>query len=139
MKKLITFIIVASLAITIQAQDITNTLGTDGFFYIESESGTELVFIGSFTTGNGLTEFSFSNKLDYSTDFSINNYGNNNLNLNLMKARGNTDTPEDVVTGNVLGTINFEGYHEGVYHTSATISARVDGDPGSYVPGELIF
>ena len=40
MKKLISLIIVASLAFTIQAQDITNTLGTDGKFYVNKEGGT---------------------------------------------------------------------------------------------------
>jgi len=43
MKKLITLIIVASLALTIQAQDITNTPGTDGDFVITSTTGGILI------------------------------------------------------------------------------------------------
>ena len=42
-KNLITLIIVASLALTIQAQDITNTPGTDGDFVINSTTGGLLI------------------------------------------------------------------------------------------------
>ena len=43
MKKLITLIVVVSLALTIQAQDITNTPGTNGDFVIESTTGGILI------------------------------------------------------------------------------------------------
>jgi len=43
MKKLVTLIIVASLALTIQAQNITNTPGTDGDFVINSTTGGLLI------------------------------------------------------------------------------------------------
>ena len=44
MKKLLTFIIAASLALTIQAQDITNTLGTNGNFKVNKNDGTSNLF-----------------------------------------------------------------------------------------------
>ena len=44
MKKLFTIIIVAGLTLTIQAQDITNTLGSStGEFKINGDGGTTLV------------------------------------------------------------------------------------------------
>ncbi len=43
MKKLITLIVVASLVLTIQAQDITNTPGTNGDFVITSTTGGILI------------------------------------------------------------------------------------------------
>jgi hypothetical protein len=47
MKKLITLIIVADLALTMQAQDITNTLGTNGTFKINEDGGTTIATIKS--------------------------------------------------------------------------------------------
>ena len=44
MKKLITLIIVASLALTIQAQDITNTLSATGNFKVNKNDGTTNLF-----------------------------------------------------------------------------------------------
>jgi len=55
-----------------------------------------------------------------------------------MKARGIVGALENVENRDILGTINFEGYH-GSYQPSATISAVVTGAPGSHVPGELLF
>ena len=40
MKKLFTLLFAASLALTIQAQDITNTLGADGNFFVNKTGGT---------------------------------------------------------------------------------------------------
>ncbi len=45
MKKLITLLVVASLALTIQAQDITNTLSTTGDFKVNLNGGTNLFTI----------------------------------------------------------------------------------------------
>ena len=57
MKKLITLIIVASLALTIQAQDITNTLSATGNFKVNKNDGTTNLFTLS-ETGEHTMKFS---------------------------------------------------------------------------------
>ena len=65
MKKLITLLVVASLALTIQAQDITNTLGTDGSFFVNKLGGTPS-FLKLSSTGDHIMQFSTA-----STGFTI--------------------------------------------------------------------
>ncbi len=67
MKKLLTLIIVAGLALTIQAQDITNTLSATGNFKVNKNDGTTNLFTLS-ETGEHTIQFSST-----STGLTINN------------------------------------------------------------------
>ena len=79
MKKLITIIIVASLALTIQAQDITNKLSATGNFKVNKNDGTTNLFTLS-ETGDHTMQFSANDK-----GFQIkNNAGATIFNLNDM-------------------------------------------------------
>ncbi len=68
MKKLFTLIIVASLALTIQAQDITNTLSTTGDFKVNLNGGTNLFTISH--DDNHILQLN-----NYQNAFIINNAG----------------------------------------------------------------
>ncbi len=134
MKKLITFIIVAALALTIQAQDITNTLDTLGSFYINDENDNEIIKIDAAGT------FHFKNEVEgSSTQFDVYNYGHN-LKMNFLKASGTPASPTTVVNLSTLGIMYFQGYTGLAFLKGASISAQVSGTPSSTdLPTNLTF
>ena len=134
MKKLITLIIVASLALTIQAQDITNALGTNGTFYLNDENDKEVVKFND----NGVFEFKNINSSN-STQIELYNAGHN-LKLEFYKANGTPDSPTSVADGNTLGLLYFHGYTGSSYQLGAGISAYISGTPsGANIPTALSF
>jgi hypothetical protein len=58
----------------------------------------------------------------------------------LGKSRGSASSPSIVLSGDVIGTINFRGYDGSNYIETAFIQAAVDGTPGTNdMPGRLVF
>ena len=136
MKKLFILLFAASLALTIQAQDITNTLGADGHFYINNSTPAPVLDIFD----NGTNHFQFKNVGSQSTQFELFN-AEHNLTLSFNKSEGTAEAPTDIENGHFffsLGEISFNGRH-GSYIPSATIQTLVDGTIGSHIPGKLVF
>ena len=134
MKKLFILLVVASLALTIQAQDITNTLGTAGSFYINDVNDNEIIKVDASGT------FHFKNEVSgLSTQFDLYNAGHN-LKINFLKAKGTPSSPIAIEDGNTLGIINFQGYTGSNYLVGAEISSQVSGTVnGLIIPTDLIF
>ncbi len=136
MKKLLTLIIVASLALTIQAQDITNTLGIAGEFDVKNSNNDVLFKIHNTGFGANSAEFEFNSHSGGSTLVHIKDVGHGNK-LYFDFARIG---PASVESGDDLGTIYFNGYSGSAYQFGASIIAKVSGTVShSTVPTELIF
>jgi hypothetical protein len=57
-----------------------------------------------------------------------------------QRSTGTVASPTIVASGNVLGTLRFDGYDGAAYIASAQISASVDAAPGTGdMPGRLVF
>lgn len=136
------------------AQDITSTLGPSGTFIVEdnsneslfraSRNGTPEIIMGDYETGFNLP--------DGSVNF-VHNNGSEKLNLVVGKSGafsafpklqffytpGSLSAPTNVSNSNLLGIINFFGYNNGWVNSSPAvrIESKVDGVPGSSVPGLL--
>jgi len=140
MKKLITLFVVASLALTIQAQDITNTLGSDGNFYLKDNAGTDLIKVHDETPN---TYFDFKSTVGYHTHLRLYHFGNGVLKLEFIKSNGSQSSIEALVNTNVIGSIDFLGYTETgatVTRTGATIEAQVSGTVNeANLPTALLF
>ena len=134
MKKLITIIMVGGLALTIQAQDITNTLGPSGNFIVEDDSNNEIIKVDASGT------FHFKNEVPgSSTQFDLYNAGHN-LKLNFYKAKGTPSAPVAVDDFVALGILDFYGYTGSGYQVGAAIAAEVEGaSSGFIVPTSLTF
>ena len=134
MKKLFTLIIVASLALTIQAQNVTNKLGTSGNFYINDENDNEIIKVDAGGT------FHFKNEVSgSSTQFDMYNAGHN-LKINFYKAYGTPSNLTTVADGANLGLLFFHGYTGSGYYLGAAIEANVSGTvSGSTMPTGLEF
>lgn len=60
--------------------------------------------------------------------------------LHLRRAANSLTSPSIVASGNILGELDFEGYDGSAYRIAASISAAVDGTPGTNdMPGRLVF
>lgn len=134
MKKLITIIMMGGLALTIQAQDITNTLGPSGNYIIEDDSNNEIIKVDASGT------FHFKNEVPgSSTQFDLYNAGHN-LKLNFYKASGTPSAPTSVSDFSILGILDFKGYTGSNYQLGASIFAWVKGTPSGFtLPTSLIF
>jgi len=140
MKKLITLIVVASLALTIQAQDITNTLGSDGNFYLKDNAGTDLIKVHDASPN---TYFDFKSTGGYHNHLRLYHFGNGVLKLEFIKSNGTESSIVRLDDGDVIGGIDFAGYTETdatVTRTGATIEAQVSGTvTEANLPTALLF
>ena len=126
----------AGLSLTIQAQDITNTLGTSGHYYLNDVNSKSLIDFESSGTNN---YYRFKNINDNSTDLDLYNSGGNNR-LNFYYARGTADAPTQVQQYNGLGIIEFYGYKTGgTYVSGAKILAEATATPSTQVATRLMF
>lgn len=153
MKKSIFFLLFVPLHLL--AQNITNTLGTDGSFILEDNANNSIFVAQRLTASTARIIFGdYSNTFNLPTgnfDF-IQNEGGESVNiivgrngmstalpkLQFFFTPGALDAPTNVSSTNVLGQINFGGYFNG-WRTDAYINAEVQGAPGSSIPTALHF
>ena len=137
MKLYISFILLAGFAISMHAQNgVEITLGASGEFEIKNNSDDLLFKIHEtgWTGANG--EFEFNSHDNGSTIVHIMDHGHNNkLYFDYSNAGlGN------VVNGDGLGQIWFNGFHNGNYRLGAYIDVSVDGSPiSTNVPATIRF
>ncbi len=122
MKKILTLIIVAGLALTIQAQDITNTLGANGDFLIKNSNGNtvfdfthDLVNDPELKIGENLNslgtdlymlQVQSSSIIGPLISFANFHNGSGVAMLRFQKANGTSP----IADGDLIGRINFQGY-----------------------------
>jgi len=139
MKKIITLVIVASLALTIQAQDIKNKLATGGEFELLNSSDQILFKVHNTGWAGTTGEFEFNSYDGGSTIVHISDHGHNNK-LYFDYSNGTAAIPTAVANNNGLGTIFFNGYSGGGYVLGAEITARVSGTvSGTTMPTDIQF
>ena len=159
MKKLITIIIVAGLALTIQAQDITNKLGQGGKFEVVENDGTTMfsvtevgttqtpnVIIGDNANSNHLNAKRQLNIVEEGGSAGLNLYSyrnggwNSEDKISLFHANGSVASPKTVSSNNEFAEIAWYGHH-GSWNNSkaAAISVKSGTVTGSATPGNLIF
>ncbi len=151
MKKLITLIIVASLALTIQAQNITNTLGSNGKFLIKSSDDKtiftfEKTILGpAFKIGidrvdlggiNSDLEIQSALVGPFINITSLTDEEHSAI-IYLQKARGTGLA--DVHVGDELGKIHFLGYKGQFHRSSAGIEAVVTDMSQTVPSAQLMF
>ncbi len=139
MKKIITLVIVASLALTIQAQDIKNKLATGGEFELLNSSDQILFKVHNTGWAGTTGEFEFNSYDGGSTIVHISDHGHNNK-LYFDYSNGTVASPASVVNGNSLGLIFFNGLVGGSYQSGAIIRAEVSGTvSGTTMPTDIQF
>jgi len=152
MKKLFTIIIMASLAFTIQAQDITNQLSATGNFMVNKSDGTtnllKLDYTGDLYLGgtSGPYNARMLNlvKEGSSTGITLTTYKNGNnarSRINFSMANGTIADPTVLVDNDVVSFLDFFGHDGGTFRLGASINVNVDGsvvNPGT-MPMEFDF
>ncbi len=142
MKKLITLIVVASLALTIQAQDITNKLGSGGEFSIEASN--DLPYMRVFAElFNDYIDFTNVNAHSHFRLTSVSSGDSDAMKLEFRRAKGDIGTPEAVVVGDYISDFKFHGYVQplqeaGGYKLGAELLAVVDNTSVTDVVGTKI-
>ena len=152
MKKLFTLIIIASLALTIQAQDnIVNTLGPAGKYKVDKSDGTNILnldytgdlYLGG-TSGPYNARMLNLVKEGSSTGITLTTYKNGNparSRMNFSMANGTIASPTALVDNDVVSFLDFFGHDGGDFRLGASINVNVDGsvvNPGT-MPMEFDF
>jgi len=137
MKKLFTLLTIASLAFTIQAQDITHKTGTNGKMYIKNSADeTEFTFESNLVNeaelkigkniesiGPNVWNFEVQSKiLGPYISFTALEDTPAGSQLNFRKGRVDTAI-KSISDDDELGAINFAGYMGSGFHTSAAITS----------------
>jgi|GEM_PF-3100045 len=152
MKKLFTFLIVASLAFTIQAQDVTTTLASGGNFKINNNTGSNLLKVdntfGNLSLGG---ESGYANggrvlnlvKEGSSAGISLNAYqssGNARSRIDFNKANGTISSPAILADNDYVSLLSFYGHDGGQFRLGFDIIVSVDGTVSSpNVPMQMDF
>lgn len=152
MKKLITIIITASLAFTIQAQDVTNTLGTNGHFYIKDNSTNQLMKVdgsANMYIGEGILGYADHRTLNIletsgSAGITLSSYKNNSWSarsrVSFYSNGGTVGALTPAVTGNDIGWLDFYGWDGDAWQDGASIHTTVDGTVSDgHVPMKIDF
>lgn len=151
MKKLFTLIIMASLALTIQAQDnIVNTLGAAGRYKVDKSDGTNILNLDY--TGNlylGGTSGPFNARMlnlvkeGSSTGITLTTYKNSNIarsRINFSMANGTIGSPSILADNDEVSFLDFYGYDGNSFDIGAAITVHVDGSVSDgNVPMEIDF
>ena len=136
MKRLLVFVIMTAFVFAAEAQNITKTLGSNGSFFIKSNSSNTILDISS---GN----FMLYNEGSSATKFQLHNAGSLFLELEFLKAGGNAATPSIVSNNDKLGIIKALGHTGSVYGNGAEIIFQVNtaygSIDGSGVPTDIHF
>ncbi len=154
MKYSLFFFLTLAFGATINAQDITNTLGTNGTYIIEDVNNNSLIRTSRSTTPKIIIG-------DYSSSFNlppgdidfVHNNGSDQINLVVGRGSafsafpklqfyytpGDLSSPTAVTDNNLLGAINFFGSNGSswISQASASLTAQVDGTLGTSIPGRL--
>jgi len=157
MKKFLTLIIAVGLALTIQAQDITNTMTANGSFKVNNNNGTTMfeiendvpyVYVGD--TKNNKTHLYSRRDLNIvkekgTAGLNLYSYKSNGFfsedKISLFHARGTIASPLTVNKDEQLGSLTWYGYN-GNWDKSR--SASIEVEVGTVTasgssPGNLIF
>ncbi len=138
MKKLITLIVVASLALTIQAQDITNKLGVDGEFSIKADNDLPYMRVYG-ELFNDYIDFTNVNAHSHFRLTSVSSGDSDAMKLEFRRAKGTHTTPAAVAVGDYISDFKFHGYlGNGGYKLGAQILAVVDNTSVTDVIGTKI-
>ncbi len=139
------------------AQDITNTLGTNGSFIIEDENNTNLIRatrqtgsdflinIGDWASGvslpTGNVNFLHENGSDRMNIVTAKGSASAAFpKLQLFYTPGSLSSPTEIGDDDVLGIINFGGYRTaGGWVIASSIKSVVNGTPAGGVPADLLF
>jgi hypothetical protein len=153
MKKLFTIIIIASFAITMQAQDIINTLGSTGSFLINKNDGTNYLRVdpfGKLNLGGGPSSSYLNGGRDLNlvkeggsagiTLTAISNGANARARMDFAKANGTIGALSTLVDNDEVSYLTFYGHDGGGYHLGASLEVSVDGNvtPGT-IPMQFDF
>ena len=162
MKKIFTLIIVAGLALTIQAQDITNTITANGLFKVNENDGETMfsvsealsskdpyVIVGNIKSGTIGNLFSKRqlNIVQESGTAGLNLYSykaggwNSEDKISLFHANGTIASPTVVSSNTELSSVTWYGYN-GNWNTSKSAGMRVKVgavSSGTSSPGSIIF
>jgi hypothetical protein len=154
MKRFLTLIVMASLALTIQAQDITNTLSATGHFIIQDNSATPVQLLkitkdARMYIGKGSTGYVGSRTLNLlqtegSAGLILNSYKGTQFSarsrVSFYTNQGTAGSPTDVVSGDPIGWLDFFGYNGNAWHEGAGIRIAVDGTAaGTHIPMSISF
>lgn len=146
MKKLFTLIFIASLAFTIQAQDITNTLGAGGNFEINKNDGTNYLRVNQFgklNLGGGPNSSYFNGGRDLNlvkeggsagiTLTAISNGASSRGRIDFAKANGTIGALSTLVDNDEISYLHFYGHDGSGYNLGASLEVSVDGNvtPGT--------
>jgi hypothetical protein len=143
----------ASLAFTLQAQNIVNQWGTSGNFQIKNSGGTtEFKFTENLVHDSelhiGKTDYSIGTADAWMLDIQSNTFGpyvsfssftNNSLGPNLWfhKARGSGSA---IVANDVIGHISFIGFDGTAWRGAASIKSKATAlSNNNYVNGKILF
>lgn len=152
MKKLFTLFILASLAVTLQAQNITNQWGTGGVFQIKNSNAvTEFKFTENLVHDSelhiGKTDYAVGSADPWMLDIqsaalgpyvSFSSFTANQgcANLWFHKARGSASA---IAVSDDIGRISFIGFDGSSWRGAATIKAIATAVSSGYVNGEIVF
>ena len=141
MKQLFTIIIIASLAHTMQAQDIINTLGSNGSFLVNKNDGTNYLKVdpfGSLNLGGGLSSSYIFGGRDLNlvkeggspgiTLTAISNGANARARIDFAKANGTIGALSTLVDNDEVSYLTFYGHDGSGYHLGAYLKLSVDGN-----------
>ena len=151
MKKLFTLIIMASLVLTIQAQDnIVNTLGPAGKYKVDKSDGTNILnldytgdlYLGG-TSGPYNARMLNLVKEGSSTGITLTTYkngGSARSRINFSMANGTIGSPSILADNDEVSFLDFYGYDGNSFDIGAAITVHVDGSVSDgNVPMEIDF
>ena len=153
MKKLFTIIIIASFAHTMQAQDIINTLGSNGSFLVNKNDGTNYLKVdpfGKLNLGGGPSSSYLNGGRDLNlvkeggssgiTLTAISNGANARARMDFAKANGTIGALSTLVDNDEVSYLTFYGHDGSGYHLGASLEVSVDGNvtPGN-IPMQFDF
>ena len=153
MKKLFTLVFIANFTFTIQAQDITNTLGAGGNFEINKNDGTNFLRVnqfGNLNLGGGPGSSYLNGGRDLNlvkeggsagiTLTAISNGANSRARIDFAKANGTIGALSTLVDNDEVSYLSFYGHDGAGYHFGASLKVSVDGNvtPG-IIPMQFDF
>ena len=152
MKKVITLIVMVSLALTIQAQNITNTLGSSGNFVLNDNSGTQVMKVTHTSRlylgpASGYAEAANLNihKDSGPGGISITSYkGTPNPNKAVINFNATVgkfgDSPAMATDGESIGWLSYFGMDGTSWRNGASIKVHVEGTVATgHVPMSVKF
>jgi hypothetical protein len=118
---------------TCVSTDLCSNLNADRVDSLHAASFAQLASANTFTADQTVSQ-------DATTSLTLRTYhASNYANLKFQRARGTASSPLIVVSNDMIGRFNFQGYDGGGFDRAVEVRAYIDGTPssGTDMPGRL--